>query len=336
MDNQPYPGEQINQPCVLCGHSQKAVLFETDDYMTRDPFWLIQCQVCRLVETAPRPQPEKMNQYYPDEYFGLSGRRFLGPGEMIIRLARLWRADAIHRYFRLPGRVLDIGCGRGWMLAKLKQLGWECYGTEWSETLVKLHQQNGLQVVRELDLRDCHFPDQFFDAVTLWHVFEHIPNPVEILSEIHRILKPGGLIVLATPDVGGLSARLTRQAWFSLDVPRHLFHYSHNTLAAIIERAGFRILRRRYLSIEQDLFSTTQSALNAMGFSYNRFYNVIRNNTARSGRMAHSASIFSQLVFWSCALALLAPCSAASVLFSLFQAGGTIEMWATRTATTEP
>ena len=322
--------KQRRTPCVLCGHSQQKVLFEAADYMSHDRFELLQCPVCQLVETAPQPVSTEIGKYYPDEYFGLSGRRFLGPGEWVIRLARIWRAEAIHRFNRAPGRILDIGCGRGWMLTRLKQLGWTCHGTEWSETLVKLHQQNGLDVQHELDLRNCHFPDQFFDVVTLWHVFEHIHNPAEILSEIYRILKPGGLIVLATPDWGGLSAQLTRQNWFALDVPRHLFHYSHRTLPAIVESAGFRVFRQRHLSLEQDLFGATQSVLNTLGFGYNHLYNAIRNDAARSGPAAQPASISSQVVFWACALALVTPCSLAALVFSLFKAGGTIEVWASK------
>jgi len=270
-----------------------------------------------------------MARYYPDEYFGLSGRRFLRPGEWVIRLARVWRAEAIHRLSHAPGRILDIGCGRAWMLAKLKQLGWECYGTEWSETLVNLHRQNGLQVFREIDLRDCHFADQYFDVVTLWHVFEHIYNPSEILAEIRRVIKPGGLIVLATPDFGGLSARLARQSWFALDVPRHLYHYSHKTLPDMLEAAGFKVFRRRHLSIEQDLFGMTQSTLNAMGYSHNKLYKSIRITT-QPGQPVQRETFFNQALFWFCTLVLLIPCALAALIFSLFKTGGTIEVWGTK------
>lgn len=324
------PVEQEGTPCVLCGQSNKTVVFEATDYITQDRFRLLQCQTCHLVETSPQLDLTEMIRYYPDEYFGLSGRRFLGPGEQVIRLARVWRAEAIHRFCRAPGRSLDIGCGRGWMLTKLKQMGWECYGTEWSEMLVRRHQQNGLHVLHEPDLRDCHFPDRFFDAITLWHVFEHIPNPSHILAEIHRIMKPGGLIVVATPDFGGLVSRLARQSWFALDVPRHLYHYSGQTLPAMVERTGFRVFRRRTLSVEQDIFGCAQSVMNAMGFGFNKLYNSIRANGAKADAPIGAGILADGPVFWGLALTLLTLSVPLSLLLSLLRTGGTIEVWATK------
>lgn len=313
--------EQSKVPCVLCGCSKKTMLLEAMDYISQDTFRLLQCQACGLVETAPRPNSAKMVRYYPDEYFGLSGRRFLGPGERMIQLARVWRARAIHRLFHAPGRILDIGCGRGWMLSKLKQLHWECYGTEWSETLVEQHRQNGLHAFHDPDRHDCHFPDQFFDAVTLWHIFEHISNPSEILVEINRIMKPNGVIVIATPNFGGLVSRLSRESWFALDVPRHLYHYSHKTLPAMVESTGFRVFRRRSLSIEQDVFGAAQSGLNKMGFSYNQLYNSIRNNTAKTNMPPRSETLVQKVRFWFSALTMLSLSVPAVLILSLLKTG---------------
>lgn len=327
MDDQTV--SQLSEACALCGQNHKLPLFDAVDYISQGKFTLLHCEECGLIETAPRPSREVLGRYYPDAYFGSEEQRFVGLGQRLFRHGRMALAERIHAQFRQAGRALDIGCGPGWMLQRLHQHGWDCYGTEWSQELVSRLNQMGLHVYREPDLRDCHFPDQHFDAVTLWHVFEHIGNPSETLTEIHRILKPGGLLIIATPDIGGAVAQFTSDNWFALDVPRHLYHYSYRTLPDIIAKHDFKVIRKHDLSLEQDIFGMAQSLMNKMGFRFNRFYMAIRHQSAQASGVKRETFI-QKLLFIAAALTMTALSLPGAPLLSLFKRGGTIEVWALR------
>jgi 2-polyprenyl-3-methyl-5-hydroxy-6-metoxy-1,4-benzoquinol methylase len=320
---------QLSSACALCGQNHKHLLFEAVDYISREKFALLRCETCGLIETAPRPSGEALGHYYPDAYFGSEEQRFIGLGQRLFRQGRLQLAERIHAQHKQPGRALDIGCGPGWMLQRLHQHGWDCYGTEWSQELANRLNEMGLHVYRELDVRNCSFAEQSFDVVTLWHVFEHISNPSETLDEIHRILKPGGLLIIATPDIGGAVAQFTRDNWFALDVPRHLYHYSYRTLPEIMTRHGFKVIRRHDLSMEQDVFGMAQSLMNKAGFRFNRFYMAIRHQSAQAAG-AQRETIIQKISFIAAALATTALSVPGAPLLSVVKRGGTIEVWAQR------
>lgn len=322
------PVPKVNEvvACTCCSATALAVLFKASDYISEDVFEVIQCRQCGLVMTSPVPDGEATSRYYPDSYFGTSGQRFAGFGEAIIRLERERRARAIQRFCPQPGRILDVGCGRGVMLLKLKRKGWECYGSELSEALAQQLEIAGIQTFRELDVKNCRFPASFFDVVSLWHSFEHLPDPCSTLDEIYRILKPNGVAVFAVPNLGGWLSQWTRQNWFGLDVPRHLFHYDRRSLPSLIESHGLRIERISDLSIEQDVLGAAQSLLNSVGFRQNAFYNLIRSKAARSADAARVplGEMAMLVVVGGMLLALSLPlCLAASLAHS----GGTLEIW---------
>src|SRR5580692_3381840 len=137
------------------------------------------------------------------------------------------------------GRLLDVGCGSGeWMLA-MRQRGWEVEGCDFDENAVKAAKQNGLKV-KCGSLEEQNYPDNSFDAVTLNHVIEHVPDPVGILSECVRILKHGGKLVLVTPNSSSLGHRVFKASWRGLEPPRHLHLFSMQSMHRAVAMAGFQ------------------------------------------------------------------------------------------------
>ncbi|MBA3414964.1 MAG: class I SAM-dependent methyltransferase, partial [Chloroflexia bacterium] len=154
---------------------------------------------------------------------------------------------------RKPGRVLDIGCGNGDFLRFLKRRGWEVAGTDFSAEAAALARAKGIPVHRG-DLASAAFPDRAFDVVTLWHVVEHLPHPHRELDEVERILRDDGLLVIEVPNSDCPTRRLCGTAWRQLDVPRHLQHFTPETLAAMLARSGFAVVRRQdFHAIDFDL-----------------------------------------------------------------------------------
>jgi SAM-dependent methyltransferase len=94
-------------------------------------------------------------------------------------------------------------------------------------------------------LRSAGFPDGFFDVVTMWHVLEHLPDPAAALAEARRVLQADGLLVIEVPNLGSLTFRLCRERWWPLDVPRHLLHFTPQTLGRLLDAGGFEVVRRQ-------------------------------------------------------------------------------------------
>ena len=137
------------------------------------------------------------------------------------------------------GKVFDVGCGSGDWLAFMRDLGWQVAGMDFDENAVKVARSRGLDVTCGA-LEQGNLASGSFDAVTLSHVIEHVPDPVGTLAECLRILKPGGTLVLFTPNALSLGHRIFKQDWRGLEPPRHLNIFSTRSMRPLLELAGFK------------------------------------------------------------------------------------------------
>jgi 2-polyprenyl-3-methyl-5-hydroxy-6-metoxy-1,4-benzoquinol methylase len=149
-------------------------------------------------------------------------------------------ADAGIRSLRaLPGgRLLDVGCGSGEWLRGMRELGWQVEGLDFDKEAVSAARQQGL-TVHWGTLAAQRFPDACFDAVALHHVIEHVPDPLGLLKECRRILKPRGSLVLATPNNQSWGHRIFKEHWRGLEPPRHLHLMSPSAMRRFLTDAGF-------------------------------------------------------------------------------------------------
>ena len=222
-------------------------------------FIYAECDQCGAVYQDPMPTLAMIASFYPDNYdpykqdktkgknaleksvlqtiYGYQHLHTLIPGWFGKCAGLIGYRDSIP--FTEGGRLLDIGCGGGNFLLSMQKLGWQAEGVEFNETAVKTCQQAGLNVYHG-DLAQAAFEDNTFDVVTARHVIEHIPDPVSFASEIFRILKPGGLMVLKTPNSLALARHWFGTNWFANDVPRHLILFSMKTLQFLAKKHGFK------------------------------------------------------------------------------------------------
>ena len=160
----------------------------------------------------------------------------------LIYLSPIHRREADAEVRCLPavpaGRLLDLGCGSGRWLLTMKALGWDVEGVDFDNKAVNAARRTGLNV-RLGALDQQNFPDKSFDAITLNNVIEHLPDPISTLRECRRILKPGGTLVLVTPNSSSFSRWLFKDSWRGLEPPRHLYIFSHNSIVLAIQQAGF-------------------------------------------------------------------------------------------------
>lgn len=138
------------------------------------------------------------------------------------------------------GRLLDVGSGTGRFLAAMRDLGWDVVGVEPDPIAAQLARKFELEV-QSSTLEEARLPNDSFDAVTMNHVIEHVPDPIGTLTECKRVLRPGGLLVVVTPNGDGLGRRRFGPSWRGWEVPRHLFVFTPRTLRACATRAGLRI-----------------------------------------------------------------------------------------------
>lgn len=274
------------QGCRSChGSADVQQLFVASDPVTGDQFNIVRCVECSLVRTDPQPSPSELDRYYPSGYHS-STKRYLFGLDRSLSLVHQARIRRIERLTGGPGSALDVGCGPGWFLAHMRQRGWQTRGTERSANAAQ-QARDGLGLdVRAQDLDELVAEGASFDAVVLWHVAEHMSDPAETIRDIARLLRPGGVAMISVPNFGSPEARIGRARWFHLDVPRHLYHFTPDTLKNLLIEAGLEPREEVHVAPEYDIFSFVQTAQNRIGLPANLLYDVLRR---REARLAHPA-----------------------------------------------
>ena len=182
--------------------------------------------------------------HYLNTQFGYElqpATRFL----LFLSSRRRRRFDRYAGYLRFPGagaRVLDIGCGNGSFLWQMRALGWDVCGVEPDPQSAEQARTAGLDVRAELQPQPP-WPEAHFDAITLFHVMEHLHQPVPTLGECWKLLKPGGQIVIATPNYEARGREYFGRDWRGLEIPRHLVLFTEKSLWEAMEQSGFAVSR---------------------------------------------------------------------------------------------
>jgi 2-polyprenyl-3-methyl-5-hydroxy-6-metoxy-1,4-benzoquinol methylase len=221
--------------CNLCGGTEWTVLEEVSS--TR----VVRCS-CGLVFVTPQPDRSTIEQAYGEEYYS--------PWEEQTALrAGIWRRrlDDVGGLRQPPGDLLDVGCGTGVFLSLARERQWRVTGTELSAYACRAAGAQGIRALQG-EVWEARLPDDSFDVVTCWHAIEHAGDPKRVVRECHRLLRPGGWLLLATPNVEDRIfraayrlARGRRPPLYEADERElHLFHFSPRTLEALLASAGFR------------------------------------------------------------------------------------------------
>jgi len=207
--------------CPACASSYSRA------YGSKRSHTLLECADCKTIYCANVDLAELAAFY--DQYYN---RDNLSIPDFVQR--RLGEIIATFTPYRSNGRLLDVGCGGGFLALTAKQMGWDAWGTEVSVSSVEHLRKQGLNIAHG-ELADAKFPDSHFDVIVATEVLEHVPDPRALTAECARVLRPGGLFYATTPHGRGISARMMGARWTMVAPPEHL---------QLLSTAGMRHLLR--------------------------------------------------------------------------------------------
>lgn len=222
------------------------------------------CAVCGLVRLGRIPS---VQEAYPPDYYGSGQSKFLPGIEWLSRappalMGAAARLAAQVPHPAKPPRVLDVGCGRGYLLRQFRRMGWLASGIDINGSPVPVGDAD--LDCKEGDASLLPWPSGYFDLVVMNHVLEHVADPWGACGEAARVLRAGGILYVGVPNYESFQQKLFGAHWFPLEIPRHLYHFSPRSLAAVTESAGFSVLHQTTRSCRQGVFGFIQSALDAL------------------------------------------------------------------------
>lgn len=271
--------EPIISPCTYCGSVSSTFYFNTRDIFGHD-YQLRCCADCGAIFLSPFPSEEMMKEAYDRSYYGTTKQKFKFPlVEQAADYFRRRRAGKVVSLVPKHARVLDIGCGNGDFLCYVRSFGdYELYGIERDEKAAeRAIAKEGIHL-QTSELQEGDFQENFFDAITLFHVFEHLTEPRKTLEIIRKILKPGGILIISFPNMGSFQALFFKGKWFHLDPPRHLLFFKPKDFISIMKNMEFSLVSSQYFSIEQNPYGWIQSILNLFCAKREVLYERLKGN----------------------------------------------------------
>ncbi len=238
------------------------------------------CRSCGLVRLHAEGSESTWRQFACEgDYYGDGFSKFAGAIQTLREFSAWRRAREINRLFSKPGRVLDIGCGEGLFLKWMKGMGWRVDGCEIGEQAVKRAEQCLGQRIHDGEFKNMSHSDHSWDVVMLWHVLEHVSNPVELLKYIGSVITTNGLLVVAVPNASSWQARLFGSHWFHLDPPRHRYSFGFDHLTRMARQSGWKVMESHHFSLEYNPFGWAQSFLNSLGWRRDAMYETLKRRS---------------------------------------------------------
>jgi SAM-dependent methyltransferase len=283
--------------CPSCSDTDPTVLFKASN-----GYDIVRCKACRLAFTDAREAPPP-DSLYP--HFDQSKTFALNRARSALSVFLRQRA-AVVSASKTGGRLLDYGCGNGSFASWMAEEGFEVVGLE-PFSLGAPRTAGRLSLYRE-PLESAAPKLGRFDVITLWHVLEHVPRPVELLRALHGHLADDGVLIVSVPNFESLQSEVFRGSWFHLDPPRHLVHFEEDTLRDCFARAGLETVRESPFLPEYGSSGWVQSALNQVLPHHNYLYEFVKDRGALRSMPAASSALH-----LAASLVLSAPVFAASL-----------------------
>jgi len=311
--------DSSNLKCKICKKDNLEFVFITkgNDDFNNKIFYLFRCKDCGVINIFPSLDAVQIESLYFNEYYGnfLPGFKYIL--NFFNNLFLDYKVRKVIEYTKRSGIILDYGCGNAEFLIKMKQYGWEIYGIEPSINC-------NLEFVKK-SLKDLKL-DKKFDLITLWHVFEHLDRPIECLSNLLKLIDSKGILFLSLPNFDSWESLIGKGKWFHLDIPRHIVHYTPESIIKLLEKNGLSIIKIDYFSIFYNTFGVLQTIFNICGFEQNFLYNTLKRGVNYRKKISLLYLIYNVVFHLILFIPILFISFIFSIISSVFKKSGTIEI----------
>ena len=236
-----------NIHCPSCGNQEsQAERMVVDHMVSKEEFSLRSCLVCGLLRTDPRPSEKEIGRYYDSPAYLSHTEQGSGLFSKLYNVLRAYNSlgkvrtleRVVHKKPNIS-KLLDVGCGIGVFLEHAKYRKWEVFGVELNEKARK-KAENRLKTTVFEKLDDVKI-EQKFDAISLWHVLEHLPEPNKVLEKLHNHALPGTALILGLPNRESHDASHYKEFWAAYDVPIHFWHFTKRDIDRIAKNTGWEL-----------------------------------------------------------------------------------------------
>ncbi len=235
--------------CLICNSDQ---LLNLEAYSDTS---LCKCQECSFVFARNIPSRKELEDFYNSDNYNRTN--YLSP----ITIARYEELLDDFEKYRKTNKILDVGAGCGFLLEIALARGWEVYGTEFTDDAVEYCKEKGIQM-RKGSLDEVNFDPEMFDVVTSIEVIEHINNPNVLVSEMKRVIRPGGKVYMTTPNFNAVLRYRLKSQYDVIDFPLHLCYYTPKSLRKLYTNHGFEVEKLRTTGISLTRLRTSKGKSN--------------------------------------------------------------------------
>jgi SAM-dependent methyltransferase len=283
------------EQCPVCSSSDLKFVFNVKDHtVSGREFAVCECNGCTLRFTQDIPGPDEIGPYYQSEDYishTETKKGFINSAYHAVRKFTLQqKKNLVNRETGLKkGRILDIGCGTGAFLEVMQSAGWQAQGLEPDPGARAIARKRGVPVLPSGELFNL---TESFDAITMWHVLEHVHQLHNYMENIRSLLHPGGAILIAVPNYTSADALEYGQFWAAYDVPRHLYHFSPLSMQKLVHIHGLEIVNQVPMWFDSFYVSMlSEKYRSGVNGHISAFWQGLRSNASALGETGKCSSV---------------------------------------------
>lgn len=283
--------------CPICKTQSFEPFVTCKDYtVSEQNFNIVSCNNCNFKFTNPRPEDEKLGDYYKSEDYISHSNTNKGIISKLYKSVRNYtlkkKLNLISNYVS-RGTILDYGCGTGMFLKVCQDAGWKSFGMEPDKGARKIASEMGLNTFSDKERIQTYIGAEKFDIITLWHVLEHVTDLEKTLNFFKEKLNQNGALIIAVPNYTSYDAKHYKEHWAAYDVPRHLYHYEIETIQKLLSKFSFKLIETKPMKFDSFYVSMLSEKYKTGSIKYlNAFLTGLKSNLKAKQAKDYSSVIY--------------------------------------------